>query len=71
MKYNLKHLILSLLFTGAGMISSAQQLRVVIAGLNHDHIHGILRAFNSGRINVVGIAEPDKQLQLKYSKQYH
>ena len=71
MKYNLKHLIVSLLLTGACTIASAQQLRVVIAGLSHDHIHGILRQFNNGKVNVVGIAEPDKQLQLKYSKQYH
>ena len=50
---------------------SAQQLRVVVAGLNHDHIHGILNQYNKGLVNIVGIAEPDKQLQQKYSKRYH
>jgi predicted dehydrogenase len=49
----------------------AQQLRVVVAGLNHDHIHNVLHAFNEGRVNIVGIAEPNKQLWHKFGKQYH
>lgn len=51
--------------------TSAQQLRVAVAGLTHDHIHGILREFNEGKVTIVGIVEKDKQLQLKYGKQYH
>jgi hypothetical protein len=47
---------------------NAQQLRVVVAGLNHDHIHNVLHAFNEGRINIVGIAEPNKQLWQKFGK---
>lgn len=49
----------------------AQKIRVVIAGLNHDHVHGILNQYNKGAVNIVGIAEADKQLQQKYSKLYH
>ncbi len=45
-------------------------IRVVIAGLNHDHIHNILRQYNKGKVDIVGIVEPNKQLQLKFSKQY-
>lgn len=84
MKYNLPHCfgqklinrctkgILLLLFIAGGCtMVSAQPIRVVIAGLSHDHIHGILRQFNEGKVNVVGIAEPDKELQQKYGKQYH
>ncbi|HEY4150913.1 MAG TPA: Gfo/Idh/MocA family oxidoreductase [Chitinophagaceae bacterium] len=71
MRYHFKKLFYLLLLTGACGIAPAQQLRVVIAGLSHDHVHGILKQFNDGKINVVGIAEPDKQLQLKYSKLYH
>ncbi len=52
--------------------SFAQQpIRVVIAGLNHDHVHGILSRYGKGDVNIVGIAETDKQLQQKYSKLYH
>jgi predicted dehydrogenase len=43
----------------------------VIAGLNHDHVHGILSQYNKGQVNIVGIAEPDKQLQQKFGKLYH
>ena len=50
---------------------SAQQIRVVIAGLTHNHIHGILNQYNKGVVDIVGIAEPDKQLHEKYSKLYH
>lgn len=52
-------------------IATGQVLRVVIAGLNHDHVHGILNQYNKGLVNIVGIAEPNKQLQQKYSKLYH
>lgn len=52
-------------------IFSQQQIRVAIAGLNHDHIHGILNQYNKGLVNIVGIAEPDKQLQKKYGEMYH
>ena len=52
-------------------IYAQQQLRVVVAGLTHDHVHGILSQYNNGKVNIVGIAEPNKQLQQKYSKLYH
>jgi predicted dehydrogenase len=51
--------------------ATAQQLRVIVAGLNHDHIHNVLHAFREGRVNIIGIAEPNKQLWLKFGKQYH
>jgi len=50
----------------------AQKLtRVVIAGLNHDHVHGILKQYSKGVITIVGIAEPNKTLQKKYASLYH
>ncbi len=48
----------------------AQQIKVVIAGLNHDHVNGILSQYDKGLVNIIGIAEPDKQLQEKYKKLY-
>ena len=50
---------------------SQSKVKVGIAGLNHDHVHGILAEFNSGLVNIVGIAEPNKQLQEKFRLQYH
>jgi predicted dehydrogenase len=49
----------------------AQQIRVIIAGLNHDHVHGILNQYNKGLVNITGIAEADKKLRQKYSQLYH
>lgn len=51
-------------------LCAQQQLRVVVAGLSHDHVHGILSQYNKGLVNIVGIVEPNKQLQQKYSKLY-
>lgn len=45
-------------------------LRVAIVGLVHDHAHGILGRANRGDIEIVGIAEPNRTLAEKYSKQY-
>src|SRR6476469_8618033 len=64
-------LLLLLLSTHFAAGSSAQPpIRVVIAGLNHDHVHGILSRYNEGIVDIVGIAELDKALQAKYSKLY-
>jgi predicted dehydrogenase len=45
--------------------------KVGIAGLNHDHIHLILNEFKNGRVNIVGIAEPDKKLWAKFGEIYN
>jgi predicted dehydrogenase len=51
-------------------IAAQPKIRVVVAGLNHDHIHNILHEFKDGKVNIVGIVEPSKTLQLKFGKQY-
>ena len=68
----LQNLILLLLFTCmANSLFAQQPIRVVVAGLNHDHVHGVLNQYNKGLVNIVGIAEPNKQLQQKFSRLYH
>ena len=49
----------------------AQELKVVIAGLDHDHVHGILKQYNKGSVAIIGIAEANPKLHEKYSKLYH
>jgi predicted dehydrogenase len=50
---------------------SAQKiLRVAIAGLAHDHVHGILNQYKKGEVIILGIAESDRQLVLQYEKNY-
>lgn len=46
-------------------------IRVCVAGLNHDHAHGILRRYKDGTVDIVGIAEPNKELWVKYGNLYH
>ncbi len=50
--------------------ANAQKLRVVIAGLNHNHVYGILNKYRDGQIILVGIAEPSKDLWAKFKKLY-
>jgi predicted dehydrogenase len=46
-------------------------LRVGIVGLVHGHVHGFLdHSRNSPEINIVGIAEPDKQLLSQAASRY-
>lgn len=63
-----------ILFLFIGLSSNVfaqQKLRVVVAGLNHDHIHNVLQQFKKGEVIVVGIVEPNKQLHEKFGKLYH
>lgn len=39
-----------------------EKLKVVICGLSHDHVNGMIEKANRGRIIITGIAEPDQQL---------
>lgn len=59
-----------LLFLQSATMAQSR-LKVVVAGLNHDHIHNILHAFREGRVTIIGIAEPSKALQQKFAKAYH
>lgn len=66
-----KLLIVVIVIGTAKTVSAQQPLRVVVAGLNHDHVHGILSQYGKGNVDIVGIAEPNKQLWQKFSKIYH
>ena len=68
---SLQKLLFILILISSSENIFAQQIKVVIAGLNHDHVNGILTQYNKGLVNIIGIAEPDKQLQEKYKKLYH
>ena len=64
--------IFSALLLFVFMAASAQKpIRVCVAGLNHDHAHGILRRYKDGTVDIVGISEPNKELWAKYGKLYH
>ena len=51
--------------------SPAQKLlKVAVAGLAHDHVHGILNQYKKGEVLIIGIAEADEQLVQRYKKTY-
>jgi predicted dehydrogenase len=51
-------------------MSQHEPLKVGIAGLTHTHVHWILGRKDRGDIKIVGIAESNRELALRYSKQY-
>jgi len=70
-KNKMKTLLLALLLLVVTSVSAQHPIRVCVAGLNHDHAHGILRRYKDRTVDIVGIAEPNKELWVKYGKLYH
>jgi predicted dehydrogenase len=67
----LRYVVLFFAFVIAVINSEAQKiLRVAVAGLAHDHVHGILNQYKKGEVIIIGIAESDRQLVLQYEKNY-
>src|SRR5688572_741886 len=50
--------------------SYAQNLKVGVVGLSHDHAHGIMNQFKKGEVVILGIVESDGQLIDRYKKRY-
>lgn len=63
---------LALSITVLPVIAFAQQkpVRIGVAGLTHDHIHGLLGRKDKGDIVIVGIVEPNKELVERLAKRY-
>jgi len=53
------------------VFSQNKPVRVGIVGLVHNHVQGFLGREDRGDIRIVGIVETNRDLALKYSKQYH
>ncbi|WP_083257084.1 Gfo/Idh/MocA family protein [Arcticibacter eurypsychrophilus] len=65
-------LILVSLMIGLNNTSYSQEkLKVVVVGLNHDHVHNVLNAFKNGKVTIIGIVEPNQQLWKRLGKQYN
>jgi predicted dehydrogenase len=64
--------LLAVLLSGIIKNADAQKsLRLGVAGLNHDHVYGILSRYRDGKADVVGIAEPNKALWVKFGKMFN
>jgi predicted dehydrogenase len=51
-------------------VQQEPKLRLAIAGLTHDHVHGAFRRLDAGDITVVGIYEPNAALAERYAAQH-
>lgn len=65
-----KRLLLLLMICLMGAASAQTKLNVCVVGLNHDHIGNILNDYAKGKVNILGIAEPNKALWTKFGKRY-
>ncbi|HVZ98538.1 MAG TPA: Gfo/Idh/MocA family oxidoreductase [Chitinophagaceae bacterium] len=56
---------------GNAQTKTGAPLRVAVAGMNHDHIAFFLRRKDTTDIILAGVYEPDRELALRYARQYH
>lgn len=52
-------------------LTYAKPLRLGVAGFTHDHVHQILRRPAKGDVEIVGVAEPNRELAMRYLKRYN
>ena len=50
--------------------AAAQQLNVCLAGMSHDHVGVALNAYKKGDIDIIGIAEPSREIRQRFQQQY-
>jgi predicted dehydrogenase len=55
----------------ASLFAQTAPLRVGVAGLTHAHVHWILGRAHDGDIEIVGIAEPNRDLAERFLKQHN
>jgi len=64
-------LLNSICFAGSSSERNPRALRVGIVGLVHGHVHGFLeQSRHSPEIEIVGVAEPDRQLLAQAATKY-
>ena len=63
-------LCLTALIVSVFAMAQNQPLRVGVAGLSHTHVHWIFGSEPRGDIEIVGIAEPNRELAKRYADQY-
>jgi predicted dehydrogenase len=63
-------LLLALLNIASSSFAQNKPVRVGVVGLTHAHVHWILGRENKGDIELVGIAEPNRELAERFMKQH-
>lgn len=69
-----KHVIcaflLSLFLFSGAFAQNKEKIRIAIAGMSHSHVHGLLGNMPEDSMEIVGIAESNRDLAERYAKQY-
>ena len=55
---------------GFTVMAQDEPMKIGVVGLVHTHVHGILGRADDGDFEIVGIAEPNRELALRYSERY-
>lgn len=63
-------LLIAVLFCIQQFAFSQEKLKVVLAGLSHDHVDGTLDKYKNGQVDIIGIAETDQELCGKKKAKY-
>lgn len=63
-------LLFALMMMFANAVEAQAPLRIALAGLNHDHVGGVLQQFKNGKVVIIGIAEADTALVGRIKRQY-
>ena len=68
----LRYILFSTLFVivTMGFSQDKKPFRIAVAGLTHGHVHWILKRAHDGDIEIVGIAETNRELAERYLLQY-
>jgi Predicted dehydrogenases and related proteins len=67
----IRPLVFTILSFASTLALSAAPLRVGIAGLTHTHVHWLLGRADRGDVQIVGIAEPNRDLAQRYLRQHN
>jgi predicted dehydrogenase len=67
----MKKFLYILVFLQTYVLCAQTKLKVGVDGLTHDHVGQILSSNKRGDIEIVGIAEPNKDLAMRYLKRYN
>ena len=70
MHHRIRNTLILILLVSGFPLRAQKLLRVGVAGLAHDHVHGIMNQFKKGEVVIAGIAESDEQLVQRYKKTY-
>ena len=65
----MRHILLSSLFSMMLVLAYSKPIRVGIAGMTHNHVNMVFNIGNRDEVEIVGFAEPNRELAMRLLKQ--